>query len=125
MKQPFYTDREHGQKPRITETINKAVWGGIYALVSQRLADNSLGQRFPDICLDGHGICCGYDDQMLRLGDKNARCKVSRAPGQRKDFSQSTPRYTTHSTSNAISFRTHRAFRASAMDMWRAAVTVA
>jgi len=67
MKQPFYTDREHGQKPRITETINKAVWGGIYALVSQRLADNSLGQRFPETCPDvGHGIC-GYDDQMLRL----------------------------------------------------------
>lgn len=52
MKQPFYTDREHGQKPRITETINKAVWGGIYALVSQRLADNSLGQRFPETCPD-------------------------------------------------------------------------
>ena len=63
--------------------------------------------------------------RINRPGDENARCKVSRAPGQRKDFSQSTPRYTTHSTSNAISFRTHRAFRASAMDMWHAAVTVA
>jgi hypothetical protein len=39
--------------------------------------------------------------RIKRPDDENARCKVSRAPDQRKDFSQSTPRSTTHSTSNA------------------------
>jgi hypothetical protein len=66
MKQPFYTDREGGPKLRTAETINEAVWGGICALVSRRLADNSFGQRFPDTCPDGYGIC-GYDNQMVRL----------------------------------------------------------
>jgi putative transposase len=62
-----------------------------------------------------------------RPDDENARCKVSRAPGQRKDFSQSTPRSTTHSTSNATSPQpeSHRTFRASAMQTWREVVAAA
>jgi hypothetical protein len=41
--------------------------------------------------------------RISRPDDERARCKVSRAPGPRKDFSQSTQPPTTSSTSNAIS----------------------
>jgi hypothetical protein len=58
--------------------------------------------------------------------DENTRCWVSSARGQPKDFSQLTQPPTTLSTSNVISLLqvTHRAFRASAMNMWREAVAV-
>src|ERR1700730_9556748 len=41
--------------------------------------------------------------RISRPDDESARCKVSRAPGPRKDFSQSTQPPITSSTSNAIS----------------------
>jgi hypothetical protein len=66
MKQAFFTDRESGPRARTIEIIDKPVWGGIYALLSRRLADNSFGQRFPAVCPDGYGVC-GYDGAMLQL----------------------------------------------------------
>lgn len=66
MRQPLYTDREGRKRATTTETIGEGVWGGIYALVSARLADNSFGQRFPAQCPDGYGIS-GYDYKMLQL----------------------------------------------------------
>ncbi len=65
--------------------------------------------------------------RINRPDDESARCKVSRARVQPKDFSQLTQPHITSSTSNAISIqaKTHRAFRASAMNIWRAAVAVA
>ncbi len=61
-----------------------------------------------------------------RPDDENTRCRVSSARGQPKDFSQLMQPPTTLSTSNVISIsaRTHRAIRASAMNMWREAVAV-
>jgi hypothetical protein len=41
--------------------------------------------------------------RINRPDDENTRCKVSRAPGQRRNFSPSMQLSTTHSTSNAIS----------------------
>jgi hypothetical protein len=41
--------------------------------------------------------------RINRPDDESARCKVSRAPGQRKDFSQSMQPPTTFSTFNVIS----------------------
>ena len=43
--------------------------------------------------------------RINRPVDESAKCKVSRAPGQPKDFSQLTQPPTTHSMSNAISPR--------------------
>ena len=63
---PYFTDREFGPQPRTKDYIDATVWGGIYALVSARIADNSFGYRFPETCPDGYGIS-GYDNQMFRL----------------------------------------------------------
>src|SRR5208283_4480548 len=46
--------------------------------------------------------------RISRPGDESARCKVLRALGQRKDFSQCMQQSTTHSTSNVISHRQER-----------------
>src|ERR1700737_1144392 len=46
--------------------------------------------------------------RINRPDDVNARCKGSRAPGQRKDFSQCMRQSTTHSTSNATSSQAKR-----------------
>jgi hypothetical protein len=62
----YFTDREFGAQPRTKEIIEKPVWGGLYALIAARLADNSFGYRFPETCPDGYGVV-GHDEQMLRL----------------------------------------------------------
>jgi hypothetical protein len=62
----YFTDREAGPQTRTREVIEEAVWGGICALISARLADNSFGHRFPEACPDGYGIS-GYDSHMLKL----------------------------------------------------------
>ncbi len=62
----FFTDREQGVRPATNETIGSAVWGGLFVVISSRLADNSFGYRFPYQCPDGYGIC-GHDDQLVRL----------------------------------------------------------
>lgn len=51
----YFTDRENGPKARNVEAISDRVWGGLYALIQSRLADNSFGYRFPEQCPDGGG----------------------------------------------------------------------
>src|SRR5664279_3111311 len=58
------------------------------------------GSRIATSVVDGATI-----ERRIRINrpdNENARCKVSRAPGQRKDFSQCMPQPTTSSTSSAI-----------------------
>jgi hypothetical protein len=62
----YFTDRESGPRPRTKEVIEATVWGGLCALISARLADNSFGYRFPEQCPDGYGIS-GHDNHMLTL----------------------------------------------------------
>lgn len=62
----YFADREQGPKPRTSDVIDERVWGGLYVLISARLADDSFGWRFPDPCPDGYGPC-GCDQRMMRL----------------------------------------------------------
>ena len=61
--------------------------------------------------------------RISRPDEGRGRCKVSRAPGPRKDFSPFMQQFTVHNTFNVqrhlTSARTHRAFRASALQTWR------
>jgi hypothetical protein len=62
----YFTDRELGPPPRIADAVDERVWGGLYALISARMADDSVGFRFPDQWSDEHGPC-GYDHRLFTL----------------------------------------------------------
>jgi len=65
--------------------------------------------------------------RISQLDEGSARCKVSRAWDPRNDSSQCMQQHKIPSTSSAISTsaRTHRAFRASALQTWREVVAAA
>jgi hypothetical protein len=62
----YFSDRHRAPRPRTNETIEAAVWGGIFAIVSASLSDGSFGHRFPETCPDGYGII-GNDVQSMAL----------------------------------------------------------
>jgi hypothetical protein len=62
----YFSDRKRGPRPRTNETIDAAVWGGVYAIVSSLLSNQSFGHTFPETCPDGHGII-GHDNRSLVL----------------------------------------------------------
>ncbi len=62
----YFSDRQRGPRPRTNETIDAAVWGGIYAIVSALLSNGSFGHTFPETCPDGYGII-GHDNRSLML----------------------------------------------------------
>ncbi|MEO6839689.1 MAG: hypothetical protein ABI192_02890 [Bradyrhizobium sp.] len=62
----YFSDRQRAPRPRTNEAIDAAVWGGIYAIVSARLADGSFGYTFPETCSDGYGTI-GHDSRTLDL----------------------------------------------------------
>lgn len=66
MTDQYFTDREHGPRPRTIETVDDRVWGGLFSVISSRLSDEAFGWRFPDCCPDG-GAMTGCDNAMLRL----------------------------------------------------------
>jgi len=56
MEALYFSEREHGVRPRIEEEITPAVWGGIVATVEAFLADESYGASFPFAFPDGAGV---------------------------------------------------------------------
>jgi hypothetical protein len=62
----YFSDRQRGPRPRTNETIDAAVWGGIYATVSALLSNGSFGYSFPETCPDGYGII-GHDNRSFEL----------------------------------------------------------
>jgi hypothetical protein len=62
-----------------------------------------LGSSIGIVPADGETT--GRRIRINRPGDENARCKVSKASGQHRDFSPFMQQPTTRSTSNAISFQ--------------------
>jgi|GEM_PF-235308 len=62
----YFSDRENGQRARTNESIDARTWGGLYAVISGRMDDASIGWRFPEQCPDGNGPC-GYDFTNFKL----------------------------------------------------------
>src|ERR1051326_2694553 len=62
----YFSDRQRGARPRTNETIDAAVWGGIYAVISALLSNGSFGYKFPETCPDGYGVI-GHDSRALEL----------------------------------------------------------
>lgn len=60
MSHQYFSDREHGLRPRTEEIISPVVWSGIAATIESLVADGSFGQSFPEVCGDG-GAVVGTD----------------------------------------------------------------
>lgn len=60
----YFTDREYGARPAISEFIDERVWGAVQTLVDMRIDDGAFGFRFPEQCADGRGPC-GCDRQAF------------------------------------------------------------
>lgn len=60
----YYTDREYGLRPAVSETIDERVWRAIHALIDMRVGNGAFGFRFPEQCTDGDGPC-GCDRQAF------------------------------------------------------------
>ena len=48
----YFSEREHGESPRINCEISPAVWAGISSLIQRRIDDGSFGKSFPEGCPD-------------------------------------------------------------------------
>lgn len=57
MSNGYFTDREYGQRPAVSETVDERVWGAILTLIEMRFANGAFGYRFPEQCLDGYDPC--------------------------------------------------------------------
>ena len=64
MSTSYFTDREYGARPAISETIDERVWGALHALVDMRIGNGAFGFRFTEQCPDGRGAC-GCDQQAF------------------------------------------------------------
>ncbi len=60
----YYTDREYGARPTISETVDARVWGALHALIEMRIGNGAFGFRFAEQCPDGNGPC-GCDRQAF------------------------------------------------------------
>ncbi|NNH55504.1 hypothetical protein HLI01_01420 [Rhizobium laguerreae] len=60
----YFTDREYGQRPAVSETIDERVWGAIHALIDMRIGNGAFGYRFTEQCSDGDGPC-GCDERAF------------------------------------------------------------
>jgi hypothetical protein len=72
----YFSDRERGPRPRISEEIGSTVWGALRHLIDSRIDDGSFGYKFPQACPDGAGPC-GCDGRKF---DAMARAEIPELP---------------------------------------------
>ncbi|MEU3543379.1 hypothetical protein [Streptomyces paromomycinus] len=65
----FYSDRLGQGKPRVSEEVSPAAWGGVVALIHRLIGNGFLACDFPAYdCSDdhsGHSVITGVDDAMF------------------------------------------------------------
>lgn len=57
----YFSDRERGPKPRMSERIDDTTWAALFSIISAAIDDGSFGYRFPLPCLDSPTLGCGTD----------------------------------------------------------------
>lgn len=55
MPSAYFSDRERGPRPRTSEEISEAAWGGFIALIGSLIDTGAFGIDFPEACPDGRG----------------------------------------------------------------------
>lgn len=67
MSDSYFSERELGPKPRVTDEIGVQAWGGIIALIETLVSDGFFGKDFSDKCPDGHTFIIGTDVRTMSL----------------------------------------------------------
>lgn len=63
----YFSEKEEGERPRTSEEIGEAAWGGIKAQIATRIENGAFGASYPASCEDGRGAI-GTDAEMLWQG---------------------------------------------------------
>jgi hypothetical protein len=53
---PYFSEREFGAKPRVSETLSSNTREGLLALIRAKFENGSLGLAYPDFCPDGNAV---------------------------------------------------------------------
>ena len=64
MSTTYFSEREHGPRPRTDELISQTVRQALLTLIEVGIGNGAFGWRFPAQCDDGHGPC-GTDEQAF------------------------------------------------------------
>lgn len=64
----YFSDREAGAKPQVSDEVTVNLWGGIRTLVERLLNSNMLAMSFPLRCDDPPFPVCGADDEAFYRG---------------------------------------------------------
>lgn len=62
----YFSDRQHGPRPRTEEVVSPMVWGGIVGLVQSLISTGAFGAKYPESCPDGQGTI-GTNENALAL----------------------------------------------------------
>lgn len=62
----YFSEREHGESPRVNREISPTVWGGISSLIQGRINDGSFGKSFSEVCSDNSMWVCGVDIRSFK-----------------------------------------------------------
>jgi len=63
----YFSEKEEGERPRTSEKIGEAAWGGIKAQIVTRIESGAFGASYPASCEDGRGAI-GTDADLLWQG---------------------------------------------------------
>ena len=64
MSTTYFSEREHGPRPRTDELISQTVWRALLRRIEVGIGNGAFGWRFPAQCDDGYGPC-GTDEQAF------------------------------------------------------------
>ncbi len=62
----YFSDREHGPRPRNEEVVSPKIWAGIVTLVQSLITTGAFGAKYPKPCPEGHGPI-GTDEKALAV----------------------------------------------------------
>jgi len=60
----YFSDKEQGQKDRISEDITIDVWNGIVSIFEEFKTKNYFSENFPEKC-PNNGRVCGFDEKLF------------------------------------------------------------
>ena len=61
----YFSEREHGESPRINHEISPTVWYGISSLIQGRIDHSSFEESFHEQCEDYPALSCGINKPMF------------------------------------------------------------